>query len=43
MAEHSSAQLIQRVGWAIVEAGDLEAGWKMGAATHSSARAALRE
>jgi hypothetical protein len=41
--EHSSGQLIERLGWAIVDAEDLEAGAKMGAATHSSAGAPLRQ
>jgi hypothetical protein len=41
--EHSSSQLIQRLGWAIVDAENLEAGAKMGAATHSSRRAPLRQ
>jgi hypothetical protein len=41
--EHSSGQLIQRLGWALVDAEGLEAEAKMGAATHSSAGVPLRQ
>jgi hypothetical protein len=39
-SDHSTSQLIERLGWAIVDAENLET-MKMGAATHSGGRTAV--